>query len=108
MMSFVRSNLRRMSMRWAPREEALREARRSCKKGRQKWEYLCASCNEYHPRKNVQADHITPCGSLKEFSDAGGFIERMLVEKSGYDVLCKKCHLEKTRAQRQADEGKQE
>lgn len=92
--SFIRSNLRRMSSRWAPKYKCLELARRKSESGnkRLKWEYQCAHCQAWFPGKEVEVDHIIPCGSLKSFADAAGFLERMLCEVDGFQVLCKGCH----------------
>lgn len=93
-------------MKWPPIYKAMDSARRPCKKGRQKWEYKCAICSKWWPRKEVCADHRNPCGALRDFSDAGGFLERLLVEKEGIDVLCKGCHAAKTKREREDGKSK--
>lgn len=92
--AFVRSNLRRMTMRWPPKFASKHLARRKNQSDnkRLKWEYQCALCKGWFPDKETQVDHIVPCGSLKSFSDAAGFLERMLCEVEGFRVLCNKCH----------------
>ena len=53
-------------------------------------------CNTWHIMKNIQVDHIIECGSIKSFEDIGPFLERLLCEKSGFQVLCLDCHRKKT------------
>lgn len=63
--------------------------------------FLCAQCNKLHERKNVEVNHIEPAGSLKDYNDLPAFCERLFVEDiSKLEVLCKPCHLEITKAQR--------
>jgi len=97
----VRSHLRRGFRYWKPAMQAKQEAR--CpykgKNKRQRWEYLCAKCNKYHPDKNIQIDHIIPVGSLRCDEDLVGFLQRLTPEE-GFQVLCKDCHQEKTNLER--------
>lgn len=94
--SMIRSALRRLTIYWKPRAQCLLDARRACKKGLQKWEYKCASCNKWFKQKEVEADHIKEAGTLTKDSDVSGFIKRLLAEEGGWQCLCKPCHKEKT------------
>lgn len=91
---FVRAGLRSKAQRWPPRYEVLAEAKRKYEGSnpRQKFEYLCAICNKYHPQKDVEVDHIIPAGALSSFDDLAGFVERLFCSKEGLRVLCKVCH----------------
>jgi hypothetical protein len=95
---FLRSALRRASTRWPGKSQARVAVRRPyCGPlSRVKWEYQCVTCKQWLPEKETELDHIEACGSLKEYSDLPGFVERLFVEKDGYQVLCKKCHNNKT------------
>ena len=95
---WIRSLLRMRYMRgWKPHSEVAKENRRAItKKSRAKWEYQCADCNDWFLRKEVDIDHIIPCGTLKSFKDLSLFCERLFVEKEGLQVLCKVCHKKKT------------
>jgi hypothetical protein len=53
-------------------------------------------CKRWFPEKETQLDHIVECGSLREFSDLPGFVERLFCESDGFQVLCKGCHNKKT------------
>lgn len=102
-MGKIRSALRRMSRFWKPALKALDEAERPYigPNKRQKYEYKCAVCNNYYIRKNVQINHIVPCGSLKSYADVFGFLERLFCEDvKGYSILCKECHKAETKEQR--------
>ena len=99
LMGFIRSTLRRSSTRWNPRALALKEARRASQSDnkRLKWEFRCNSCGGWFARKDVEADHIVPAGSLRDFDDLPGFARRLFCEKDGFEILCKaECHHKKT------------
>lgn len=102
---FIRSALRKASQRWPPiAQHALENARRaySGPNKRMKWEYQCAACEKWLPRKSVQVDHIVPCGTLRRFEDLGDFASRLFCEESGLTVLCISCHKKKTSEERDA------
>jgi 5-methylcytosine-specific restriction endonuclease McrA len=61
----------------------------------QKWEFLCAECQEWFMAKNTQVHHKIECGTLKNFNDIAGFTERLLCPAEDLMVLCKKCHQQK-------------
>lgn len=100
--SFIKSALRQASMKWGPKNEALKEAR--LEKG---W-YRCAECGErvpatvkvVHPTdgtykrvKNVHVDHIIPViDPAVGFTTWDSVIERMFCEKEDLRVLCASCH----------------
>lgn len=98
----IRSALRKMSMYWKPANQALKDASRPAPAGsRHKNEYRCAECGKWWKRKEVQVDHKVPCGSLRSWDDLPRFCQLLFVENpNGYDVLCKPCHLVKTKEQR--------
>ena len=93
---FLRSGLRNMSRRWRPLVkdcfEAARRKSKSKKNLRLKWQFNCAICNGWFSRKNVQADHIVPCGSMSCLEDLPGFVSRLFCEKDKLRILCKRCH----------------
>lgn len=99
---FVRSGLRAKANRWPPKFLVLKEAKRDYQgdNKRLKFEYLCAICQQYHPQKEIEVDHIVPCGKLSSFEDLPGFVERLFCGKEGLRVVCKSCHKELTRAER--------
>jgi hypothetical protein len=102
----IRSGLRRMFRHnWMPARAVLEAARRPYfgPNTRQKWEFKCAVCGTWHIRKHVEIDHLVPCGSLRCIEDIGPFLAALHCEDpAGYQVICKKCHLEKTKAEREA------
>lgn len=99
---FIRSGLRSKSSRWPPKFEVLKDARRTVTGKRHRYEYQCAHCNEWYKQKEVQVDHIVPCGTLKSFDDLPAFVEKLFCEKDGLQVLCKGCHQVVTNEEREA------
>ena len=103
--SFIKSLLRKGSTRWGPKNTTLQKARVA------KGQYKCAGCKEVVPVtvkkdgkrvRNVFVDHIEPIVSPSEgFTTWDKVIERMFCEEDGFQVLCDKCHKEKTAAERQ-------
>jgi len=93
---FLRSALRKLWLRWPPRSEALRAARKTVAGKRHKYEYLCAQCRKWYMQKEVEVDHIVPAGSLNSHDDLKGFVSRLLVSIKGLRVLCRPCHQEIT------------
>jgi len=93
--SFVRSALRQAWSRYPPKYKVLENASRPYvgPDKRQKKEYKCAICNNWHKRTNVEVDHIIPAGQLRTFADLPGFVERLFTSVEMLRVLCKPCHL---------------
>lgn len=105
---FIRSGLRSTYNKWPAKWKVLGESKRPYggKDKRQKWEYKCSSCNKYHKGKDISVDHITPAGSLNNFEDLPGFVERLFCGEDGLQVLCKNCHDKKTLEERQQKDTK--
>jgi len=100
--SFIRSGLRAKFSRWPPKYVVYAAAKRTLKvkKGNQKFEYQCAMCKEWFKMKQVEVDHITPCGSLKKWGDLSGFTKRMFCSQEHLRILCKLCHKQHTKVNR--------
>lgn len=100
----VRSALRKLyRFQWVPAKMALERARRRYvgPNKLQKWEFRCAKCGAFFLRKDVELDHLVPCGSLRCAADIGPFLERLHAESpDSYQVICKPCHLIKTGEER--------
>lgn len=96
----IRSSLRNSSRWWKPISECKKAAKRVYKgtNKRQKYEYLCNDCKQYHSDKETVVDHINPVGTLTQSSDLPDFIENLFCEKEGLQLLCKTCHRKKTKA----------
>lgn len=98
--SFIRSQLRSGTRKWAPITETLKQARVS------RGLYLCAGCKkEVNPsyregRKkvnNVFVDHIKPITNPESgFTTWDELINNMFCEMDNLQVLCKECHDDKT------------
>ena len=92
--SFLRSGLRRMSVRWPSKSDALRASRRPYKGNnkRRKWDYKCAQCGKWFMGKEVRVHHRVEVGTLKCFDDLPQFVERLFCEEPGFVILCDFCH----------------
>lgn len=89
--SYVKGALRRASVRWPARNEALVRAR--VERGK----YKCEICHDLFQRQYIELDHIEPVISLKDgFVDWNTYIERLLPEAEGFQAICKNCHASKT------------
>ena len=101
---FIRSGLRSKWSRWPPRFDVLADAKRPYvgTSVRTKYAYECAICKKLHPQKEVEVDHLVPCGTLKTFEDLPTFVSRLFVEKEHLRVLCKPCLLVITAEERAA------
>ena len=103
--SFIKNNLRRASIKWAPIQEVLSEAR--TKRGF----YHCDGCNQEVPasikidgvrHKNIYVDHIEPIvDPAVGFTTWDCVIDRMFCEKDNLQALCKACHDAKTQEENQ-------
>lgn len=94
-LAWIRSLLRKGSLRWKPRNEALLAARRKYHgpNTRQLWEYKCDMCGEYFSAKEVVVDHFPhAAGSILSVEDIGPFAERLFCEVRNLRVLDKVCH----------------
>lgn len=103
---FMRTLLRDGSRRWAPiARQALEKARRENQSGNKRltWEYQCAECDGWFPRKEVHVDHITPCGSCRSWDEFRDFAERLFVEADELRILCHQCHQERTNGRRKSE-----
>jgi hypothetical protein len=97
---FLRSALRRASMRWPPIHDVLELNRRPYRGKRKnvRWEYACAHCGEWRMRKEVHVHHKLPCGTLRQFSDLPAFCENLFCEVDKLEVVCLLCHQNETNA----------
>jgi len=102
-MGKIRSALRRLSRFWKPALKSLEEAHRPYQgdNKRVKHEYQCSECKQWNIRKNVQINHVVPCGALKSYTDVPSFLERLFCEDvQGYSILCIECHKKETKEQK--------
>lgn len=99
---FVRSALRQASSRYPPKYELLQSERRPYEgpNRRAKWMYKCNACKRWYQQKEVSVDHIVPVGTLKDYDDLAGFVDRLFCGTDGLQILCTTCHQEKTNEER--------
>jgi len=110
--SFIKSALRRASMRWPPKGKVLKEART------ERGVYTCRGYNRSSHSvpnsikvdgkrvQNVYVDHIVPVIGPEGFVSWDEVIKRMFINSEGLQVLCKGCHDKKTKEERQNGKGK--
>ena len=101
--SFIRSALRQKSRWWKPITKCKLESRRAYKGPlkRQKFEYQCANCLQWHPDKLINVDHRIPVGALNCSADLAGFVERLFCEEQNLQCLCSNCHDIKTKKEKE-------
>lgn len=87
---FVIATLRRGSLYWPYRSLCLTKARSS------RGQYLCAKCQVIFPKKEVSVDHIIPIVALTGFTTWDDYFNRLFCNSDNLQVLCKKCHQDKT------------
>lgn len=97
--NFVRSALRRASMRWKPKNNVLNAAKTERKinprTGRLKWFYICNICKKEVDK--VELDHIKPVVPLDaKKRNWDRFIKNLLCDESGFQAICTSCHGIKT------------
>lgn len=90
--SFIKSLLRKGTMRWGPVNTTKKAA------WVERGKYLCAECKQVVPlkkdgKKNVFVDHkISATDSVEGFTTWDDFIEGLFCEEENLQVLCKNCH----------------
>ena len=100
--SFIRSALRRAWTKYPVRYQVMDKAKQPYKgkDKRTKWVYQCNSCRGTFKSTEVNVDHITPAGTLRDYSDLPQFVKNLFCEADNLQVLCKKCHDTKTKEDR--------
>lgn len=105
--SFIKSGIRSLTRKWKPMFDALNDAKTEIKinpkTGKKAMHYKCAMCSDDHPVKEMAIDHIEPIVPVDHEADWDEMIARALVEKEGFQVLCKEpCHKAKTKEENDA------
>ena len=108
---WIISLLRRGTMRFPPRNDALRTAKTDKKinaaTGRMAQHFKCAVCLQDYSAKNVVVDHINPVVLPGiGFIDWNTYIERMFCSVENLQVLCKTCHNAKSVLEKQQRKSK--
>ena len=99
----IRSGLRRAFIYWKPLQAAAEKASRPNQSENKRLlkEYQCDICKDWFKRADTHIDHIIPCGSLRNYEDVVPFLINLTTENpDNYQLLCKKCHLIKTKKER--------
>lgn len=99
---FIRSALRSAFNRYPVKFKAKKAAEKTVTGMKHRFEYKCAACKKWFRGTEVEVDHKIPAGSLKEYTDLGEFCRKLFCELDDLQVLCKKCHKEKTAQERAA------
>lgn len=87
---FIVASLRRATLYWPERNEALKAAR--IERGL----YQCNHCKECFSKKQVRLDHIEPVVRLSGFTNWDDYLKRMFPKAEGFQVLCLGCDKLKT------------
>ena len=104
--SFIKNNLRSATRKWAPIQECKQHARVG------RGMYLCACCEEQVPNttidedrnrvNNLFIDHIAPIVDPEVgFQGWDVIVDRMFCEADNLQLLCKKCHDDKTNKEKE-------
>lgn len=104
--AFIISTLRAGTRRFPPKYECLNAAKTekkiNVKSGRLAQHYKCASCKQEFTSKDVEVDHIKPVIDPKKgFESWDKYIERMFCDATNFQVLCKPCHLIKSKKEKE-------
>ena len=98
--SYIKSVLRKASMRWKPLNEVKSRAR--VERGL----YKCEQCQSIVPAtaittlkngktkrvKNIAVDHISPVVPVSGFDSWDNVIQRLFCDVDGLQLLCRDCH----------------
>ena len=100
--SVLRSGTRRFPPKYQTLNEAKTEKKINKKSGRLAQHFLCNQCKEDYPQKDVEVDHIIPIVSpATGFTTWDDFIKGLFCDASNLQVLCKTCHLTKSKKERE-------
>lgn len=101
--TFLIPKLRRISLWWRGRNEALKAAKvyvkiGTYKNGNDKIKpfYKCAYCEELFPKPEIEVDHINDIANIEGFKDWNTYILALFCEKDGLQCLCSPCHINKS------------
>lgn len=102
---FIISTLRSGMRRYPPKYITLNEAkvgkRVNPKSKRSAEYYKCAGCGGEFVKTDVQVDHRIPVvDPLEGFKDWDEYIKRLFCEPDNLQVLCRSCHLSKTKTEK--------
>jgi hypothetical protein len=94
MMQFLRSALRKISMRWKPIAQVRKEAQVPYvgENKRRKYSYVCAKCGKHFASNDCAVHHLHAVGKLQSFEDLGEFAKNLFCEKQNLVLWCHICH----------------
>ena len=103
---FILSLLRKGFSRFPAKYETLKKAsvgRKTNKAtGRLAEHYKCAKCKKEFVKVDVEVDHIVTVVDVdKGFTSYDEYIDRLFCSPDNLQVLCSKCHKEKTKEERE-------
>lgn len=91
---FLLPILRKRSLWWPERNEALKLAKRGPNS------FECAACHKLFVRGDIQMDHRSPVINVKtSWVDWNSYIHSLLPYRDGWQALCRTCHLSKTQCE---------
>lgn len=86
--------LRKRSLWWPERNEALKLAKRGPNS------FECSACHKLFSRGDIQMDHKSPVINVKtSWIDFNSYIYSLLPYRDGWQPLCRVCHLSKTQCE---------
>lgn len=110
--TWIIQRLRRLSMKWPPRNRVKKANRREYFKtkvdgsqyNKPNFEYQCAACKDWFADKDTCMDHVIPVievdqDSVSEEEFYGIFVTGLFCEETNFQILCKSCHDDKTKVE---------
>lgn len=70
--------------------------RKNSKTNRLAEHYKCALCQDQFPLKDIEVDHVEPVIPISGWKSWDDTIRRVFCRPSGWQVLCKQCHIKKS------------
>ena len=103
--AFVISLLRAGSLRWGPRNQAIKAAfvanGINPKTGRKCKLHRCPVCRRQFTQSEMRVDHIKPVvDPARGFCGWDEYIQRMFCEAENFMAICRSCHDVKTKEER--------
>jgi 5-methylcytosine-specific restriction endonuclease McrA len=109
--NWIVQRLRRMSLKWPPRNNVKKANRREYYKTKKdgskfskpNFEYQCNICKKWLPDSQIQLDHINPVvdpedsNLYTEEEFIGKFAISLLCYEDNYQIACINCHKMKTK-----------
>jgi 5-methylcytosine-specific restriction endonuclease McrA len=89
--TWAKAKLRNASIQWPPGNEAIKRSRI------ERGVYQCADCKQPFKRNQIHKDHKNPVVDVeKGFTTLDEWVDRLLVDVEGYQILCEQCHNNKS------------